>query len=890
MSTKSYLRALVCAQVAVLVTSCSSDATGPQRPASQPPDSSAVILPSASHATIQELLITISSPDSSGQTGDPPTYTLALPDTVTVGTAMEKTIQFGNTPFAPIAAVDYGDGGGPQSLTVSGGQQLIDPTTGTATTQPYTVTLNHTYTRPGTFVVVMGASDTEGTNVQADTVYVVFPADNSHPPVVSLLGDTSAVAEQAYTLGVDISDPDAAGTYSASVDWGDGTTTSQAMSVNKSVDFSHTWQSAGTYQVRVIGSDGIETDTVSRPVTVTAGGPTPPVIHILQGDSTAIASTAFTKLPYTFSFDWADTDPDDTFAISLNWGDGSAAVTTTTTDTTTISRTHEWQSLGTDTITAIVSDGVTADTVTHVVRVDDTPFKVVTDSVFTGPDGYPLAMVPAGFVVHIDDPDPSGNYSMSIDWGDGTTESRSVQNEEQEKFLHTYQAAGVDTLTAIFSDGIWADTIVQANKIGPAPCGPGTYTDTSGKCVQAPVGTYTDVYGATRATPCAAGTYQPSTGQTSCLPAPAGSYVSQVGAIAATKCVVGTYQPGTGATSCIAAEPGHFVDTVGATSATACAAGTFQASSGATSCEEAPAGSYVATTGATSATPCQAGTFQPDAGTTSCTSADPGHFVAQAGSTAEAPCQVGTFASGSGSKYCDPAPVGTFVATIGASAATPCAVGTYQDQVGQTSCKDAPAGTFVNVQGASAATPCTVGTYQPQAGQSACIPAEPGSYVSITGAEAATPCPAGTYQPESGQASCIQAPVGSYVEVTGATEATACPSGTTTLATGSTSVSDCITYGQVAQDRIQQAVSTGTIYPAAGGKGAQQTFDHWITDLHRSANFLTGPQHQAGCVGVRNLYLRADGKPSPKDAITGPGRAGVAATLVWLMQEDSCGS
>lgn len=892
MSTRSYLRLLASAGVAVLLGSCGSDTTGPAQAALQPRDSGTVILPRASHNSI-ESLITIANQGGSQDDPGSPSFTLSVPDSVTLPYTLDETITFGGTnAFAPLVAVNYGDGGGAVSLSVSGGYTnglvnhggvYVDTTFFT----PYTVTLDHAYQTVGAHTVTMATSNTNGTHVESGTLTASFPTDNSHPPQLTMTGDTTAVEGQSYSLIAAIADPDPAGTYSMVMNWGDGTTETRATQKDKIETFTHTWQAPGTYHISMIASDGIEKDTTAADFTVTQGSG--PVIQILRGDSTAVASTLDTTVPYYFSFDWTDRDAPEDYTVSLNWGDGSITHRTTS-DTTTFAWAHGYTALGTDTITIIVSDGGGADTLTHVVDVNDRPFTVVTDSSIISPDGKIYAGVPVGFIVHIDDPDSTGDYSIFLDWGDGTTELRPTQNEQKETFLHTYKTEGTDSLRAIFSDGSWADTLAQELTVLPSPCGPGTYIGSDGSCVPAPAGTYTDAAGATQATPCAPGTFQPQTGQTSCLPAPVGRFVATDSATTSTPCAPGTFEAQTGATKCDLAQPGEFVAIAGASSATPCAPGTFQANSGATSCEQAPAGSFVATQGASSATPCPAGSYQSQSGQTSCVTADPGHFVAQPGAIAESACAMGTFASGSGATQCEPAPVGTFVATVGSTSATPCAVGTYQDQAGQSSCKPAPAGTFVSVTGAATATPCVVGTYQPQTGQSSCIPAEPGSYVSISGAVATTPCPVGTYQPSTGQTSCIPAPVGSYVDVVGATEATVCPSGTTTLATGSTAVSDCITYGQVAQDRIQQAVSAGTIYPVAGGKGGQQTFDHWVSDLQRSSRFLAGPQHQAGCVGVRNLYLRADGKPSPKDAITGPGRADVAATLVWLMQKESCGS
>jgi alpha-tubulin suppressor-like RCC1 family protein len=118
-------------------------------------------------------------------------------------------------------------------------------------------------------------------------------------------------------------------------------------------------------------------------------------------------------------------------------------------------------------------------------------------------------------------------------------------------------------------------------------------------------------------TPCPAGTYQPSTGQTSCIDASAGYYVDSTAATSQTACAAGTYQPSTGQTSCIDTSSGYYVDSTAATSQTACAAGTYQPSTGQTSCIDTSAGYYVDSTAATSQTACAAGTYQPSNGPSS---------------------------------------------------------------------------------------------------------------------------------------------------------------------------------------------------------------------------------------------------------------------------------
>ncbi len=165
-----------------------------------------------------------------------------------------------------------------------------------------------------------------------------------------------------------------------------------------------------------------------------------------------------------------------------------------------------------------------------------------------------------------------------------------------------------------------ADQVSQSFSVTQGTmCAAGSYSTTGfAPCTPAPPGKFVDTTGATSATPCAVGTYQPVTGQTSCIDAPAGSYVDTTGAISATLCSAGTYQDQTGQSSCLAAPAGSFVDTAGSTQATLCSAGYYQPATGQSSCLPADPNYFVPTSGATSETPCPNGTHQPDTAQTSC--------------------------------------------------------------------------------------------------------------------------------------------------------------------------------------------------------------------------------------------------------------------------------
>ncbi|HET7337577.1 MAG TPA: Ig-like domain repeat protein [Candidatus Nitrosotalea sp.] len=105
----------------------------------------------------------------------------------------------------------------------------------------------------------------------------------------------------------------------------------------------------------------------------------------------------------------------------------------------------------------------------------------------------------------------------------------------------------------------------------------------SNTCTPAPAGSFVSTTGATSASLCPVGTFQPLAGQSSCNPSPAGSFVSTTGATSASLCTPGSFQPLAGQSSCLLAQPGFFVNSTGAIQQTQCPAGTNSAA-GAISC------------------------------------------------------------------------------------------------------------------------------------------------------------------------------------------------------------------------------------------------------------------------------------------------------------------
>ena len=184
------------------------------------------------------------------------------------------------------------------------------------------------------------------------------------------------------------------------------------------------------------------------------------------------------------------------------------------------------------------------------------------------------------------------------------------------------------------------------------------------------------------------------------------------------------------------------------------------------------------------------------------------------------------------------------------------------------------------VAGNPAPETCAAGYYND--GQR-CVAAPPGTMVPLGGAMEATLCPLGSYQPDPAGTSCIAAPVGTYVDTQGAVAPTACPAGTSTVGTGSTSADACLPFTELLMIQVADAIAAGTLEPAGSGK----RFERWQARVEQAIGFLAGPQHQAGCVGLREAVRLADGQPSPADWVAGPATAAIVS-MIQLVLDDDC--
>eukprot|EP00158_Paraphelidium_tribonemae_P008242 Partr_v1_DN28524_c1_g1_i2_m73000 putative Inherit from NOG: VSP with INR len=281
--------------------------------------------------------------------------------------------------------------------------------------------------------------------------------------------------------------------------------------------------------------------------------------------------------------------------------------------------------------------------------------------------------------------------------------------------------------------------------------------------------------------PCAAGYYKSSVGNSACTSCAAGSF-SGAGASSCSQCSAGTFS-GIGASTCPACSAGS-TSGPGASSCTECAAGSYE--SARTSCIPCASG-YISIQGSSSCTACGPGTYKMSSST--CSSCPTGRISTGSANSICTLCEAGTFARNG--IACDVCPIGTF-ANGPANSCTNCPIGQFNNATKSTGCTQCQSGTFKAAAGVGSCLycnagessnlgsgscfKCPAGSFKQNSGAGTCRNCGSGQFSIGTGNIACTNCPSGTFQPLQGANSCLSCSLGSsYQPAEGSSTCLDCP-------------------------------------------------------------------------------------------------------------------
>jgi hypothetical protein len=359
------------------------------------------------------------------------------------------------------ATVTWDDGNG-KSHSVNGTVQLISG-------DSFGVYADNTvpYAREGAYGVTVVIADVGGS--QATVTSEVSVADG---PLSGTGINFSATEEAAFSgLVARFSDADPNGAlsdFTATIDWGDGQTSSGIIAAAAGGGFQvsggHTYVEDGNYQVSVTIAD---VGGASLTTTGLAGVGDAP----LTAQGTNISATeglAFSGAVATFT-DANPNGPLGDFSATINWGDGSSSAGTVATAVGggfMVSGSHTYADEGNYSVSVFISDvGGASITANGSAAVADASLAAQGTSI-SATEGIAFS----GNVASFTDANPNssvGDFTATINWGDGQSSSGTIGAGTGGGFVvsgsHTYADEGSHTISVSITDVGGASTSTSSS-------------------------------------------------------------------------------------------------------------------------------------------------------------------------------------------------------------------------------------------------------------------------------------------------------------------------------------------------------------------------------------------------------------------------------------------
>ena len=401
---------------------------------------------------------------------------VALPATTTVASFTDTNT--GDTAATLTAAINWGDGT-TTSGTVSGSNGA------------FTVTGGHSYADEGSELLGVTITDTaNSTTLPLSGTVTVAEGDVLTPHGLTFTANPGQAFTGTVATFTDSDTANVAGDFTATINWGDGTTTAGVIT-----DTAGTIAVSGTHTYAGSGQDAVSvtlTDDAPGTATATASS-TANVGAQLSGQISLAAATEGVALPATTTVaSFTDTNTGDTAATltaAINWGDG-----TTTSGTVsgsngafTVTGGHSYADEGSESLGVTITDTANSTTLPLSGTVTVAEGDVLTPHglTFTANPGQAFTGTVATFT-DSDTANVAGDFTATINWGDGTTTAGVITDTAGTIAVsgtHTYAGSGQDAVSVTLTDdapGTATATASSTANVGPTDHPPVITSDGGG--------------------------------------------------------------------------------------------------------------------------------------------------------------------------------------------------------------------------------------------------------------------------------------------------------------------------------------------------------------------------------------------------------------------------
>jgi hypothetical protein len=377
--------------------------------------------------------------------------TIAVPTGTTVATFADNA---GLTAADYTATIDWGDG-----TTTAGVVSGSGPS--------FTVTsaVNHTYADEGLFTeVVTITRTTDSATIAPSGTVTVADTDNLSASGTTIHGDpNAALTNVTVATFSDSNTVNVAGDFTATIDWGDGTTTTGTVSGSGgsfSVTGSHTYTQNGNETINVNVSEEPDNGQAIAFASTTSTA----LIGLAPVSGSTLNTTEGTAVPAgtqvaTFT-DSNNTDTPLSFTASIDWGDGTTTAGTVVGalgSFTVFAGPHTYADENIAPVATTLtrtSDNATA-TALGTANVGEADSLSLTADNVSGSQGTPINNAQVATFSTTYTANVAADFTATIDWGDGTTTLGTVLGAGGSFTVdgsHTYASPGTDTITVGVAD------------------------------------------------------------------------------------------------------------------------------------------------------------------------------------------------------------------------------------------------------------------------------------------------------------------------------------------------------------------------------------------------------------------------------------------------------